>query len=965
MNAHPPRAPGVRQRNWEGTIVSYAGVEPPRPRTVDDLVAIMKDPARYPGPVRAAGSNHSTTACATAPGGTVVDMRGMAAILEHGPDYVRVQAGAQYLAIANALRQKGQQLHINTEIGNLTAGSAACCGTKDGSFGEEPGQICSHVIAVKMVTPSGKPVEITEARHPRLMRLVRSSYGLLGIIYEVTFRVTPLRRLRVRHESYQLERFLRKLPELKERHQSIVLFIFPHIRTVTVELRDYTDDGVPRRRWVWKVRNFFWRDAAPATAHVITRYVPFRRPRAWLMNAASWTLQYGVELLLRGDHTSPPDQIIDYRPQGDVPAYTFSMWAFPADRYPEILRAYVDFCRDHAKEKRYRVNLLTVGYRVAGDGSSLLSYSRDGTIFSLDPVSTGDLGWHEFLRAFNEFSSAHGGIPLLNQTDAVTPVQARRAFGGRLDTLERWRRRFDPEDRLLNPYFAALLHAPPLAAPALAGGSRGSIGPWRPNTTEPATTAPVARRGRKLANFGRNVRFRAERLTPRNEAELLATLAHHAGRRIQAIGSLHSWSPVARADDVVIDLRHFDSVEVAPDGATVTVGGGCRIGRLLRALAADPRELTLPTIGAITKQTIAGAISTGTHGAGASSLSHHVQALRIVTYDAAGHPIARAITQDDPDALRAARCGLGSLGIIVSVTLSCVPAYDVEETPALVSSLRAVVAEAERYPLQLFTIIPYAWQAYVFRRRPVARAAHRPLRARAKAAAYRLHGRGMVDVTMHGLVSVLARVGWGRLTRGFYRRVIPAVALRGVTVTDASERMLTLRHDLYRHVEMEVFVPAAALNNALAIVRHLTDAFAGVRDLPPDVEALLARHAPGALADLGRNRGRYTHHYVIPCRRVLADDTLISMTANGREAYAIGFFSYRGLEPGYTTYCRAIALALVALHGARLHWGKYFPMTHEEAVRDAYPDLARFHAVRARLDAADAFGTAHTRAALG
>jgi FAD/FMN-containing dehydrogenase len=700
---------------------------------------------------------------------------------------------------------------------------------------------------------------------------------------------------------------------------------------------------------VWKVRNFFWRDAAPATAHVITRYMPFRRPRAWLLNAMSWVLQFGVQLVLRGDHTSPPDQIIDYGPQGDFPAYTFSMWAFPSERYPEVLRAYVDFCRDHAREKKYRVNLLTVGYRIARDQSSLLSYSRDGEVLSLDPVSTGDLGWHEFLRAFNEFSSAHGGIPLLNQTDAITPAQARRAFGWRLDRLERWRRRFDPDNRLLNPYFAALLQAQPLTAP-------------RPQAQ--AVPGPAARWGRKFANFGRNVRFRAEPLIPLDEPDLLAMMARHAGRRLSAIGSLHSWSPVARGDDAVVDLRRFDSVKVADDGATVTVGGGCTIGRLLDVLAADPRGITLPTIGAVTKQTIAGAISTGTHGAGESSLSHHVTALRIVTYDAAGAPVAHEIGGNEPDMLRAARCGLGSLGIIVSVTLRCVPAYDVEETLELVRSLPAVLDRKDEFALQMFAIIPYAWQAYVFRRRRVD-PAKRPVRARLGALAYRLHGRVLVDVGMHGMVAGLARLGCGPLTRGVYRWFFPATALRGVTVTDASERVLTLRHDLYRHVEMEVFVPAAALPSALRMVRHLTDAFAGVRDLPPDVEERLARHAPGALADLSRNRGRYTHHYVIPCRRVLADDTLISMTANEGEAYALGFFSYRGVEPGYATYCRAIALALVALHGARLHWGKYFPMSHEEAVRDAYPDLERFRAVRAKLDATDAFGTSHARATLG
>jgi hypothetical protein len=176
---------------------------------------------------------------------------------------------------------------------------------------------------------------------------------------------------------------------------------------------------------------------------------------------------------------------------------------------------------------------------------------------------------------------------------------------------------------------------------------------------------------------------------------------------------------------------------------------------------------------------------------------------------------------------------------------------------------------------------------------------------------------------------------------------------------------LTLRHDLYRHIEMEVFVPAPALLDALRLVKDLTDACAGVRPLPALVEAALAARAPAALEELRGSAGRYTHHYVIPCRRVLADDTLVSMVADGREAWAIGFFSYAGLTPGFQSYCRAVGMALVALHGARLHWGKLFPLTHAEAVRDAYPGLARFRAECARYDPRGTFRNPDVEATLG
>ena len=76
---------------------------------------------------------------------------------------------------------------------------------------------------------------------------------------------------------------------------------------------------------------------------------------------------------------------------------------------------------------------------------------------TLDPVSTADPGWEDFLVAYNEFSSQHGGVPLFNQTKSITPAQARLAFGDRLDRFNKVRKEYDPDDRLLSAYFAGML----------------------------------------------------------------------------------------------------------------------------------------------------------------------------------------------------------------------------------------------------------------------------------------------------------------------------------------------------------------------------------------------------------------------------------------------------------------------------------------------------------------------------
>ncbi len=101
--------------------------------------------------------------------------------------------------------------------------------------------------------------------------------------------------------------------------------------------------------------------------------------------------------------------------------------------------------------------MMNVGYRVNEDASSLLSYSSGGTVMTIDPVSTEDAGWEEFLVAYNDFCSQHGGVPLFNQTNSITRSQVEKAFGERLATFEAYRKRFDPSERLLNEYFRKLL----------------------------------------------------------------------------------------------------------------------------------------------------------------------------------------------------------------------------------------------------------------------------------------------------------------------------------------------------------------------------------------------------------------------------------------------------------------------------------------------------------------------------
>jgi FAD/FMN-containing dehydrogenase len=447
--------PDVTVTNWFGDIVSHPQVVVDA-NSVQDIVNVLTNPDEYPSPVRAVGSNHSTTACGTSEGGTVIRMK-MNRILNVTADSLTVEAGAIHIDMAQALAAQNLQFYVNTEIGNLTAGSAACCGTKDSSFPGEYGQVGSYITGVKMVLPSGDLLEVTDAQ-PELMQLVRSSYGTFGIVYEVTYRIRALLPLAVHHKTYTLAEFVQALPELKALDYAMMYYIFPFDDLITVEFRRYNPgaSGEPNKI-IWPLRNYIWGTSGPKFASDMEQAIADPKIRYGIIDAFNALWRFKLEHIITSDNTVAADEIIRYPDVANDSRYTFSLYAFPEDQFPSVLSDFFGFCRDYYAQKGYRSNLLDVGYRISQDQQSLLSYSWDGPVMTLDPVSTGNPGWNAFIDAYNQFCADRNGKPVFNQTAALTPELAKRAYGDKLATLEQARRQYDPSGRLLNDYFRGML----------------------------------------------------------------------------------------------------------------------------------------------------------------------------------------------------------------------------------------------------------------------------------------------------------------------------------------------------------------------------------------------------------------------------------------------------------------------------------------------------------------------------
>ena len=159
---------------------------------------------------------------------------------------------------------------------------------------------------------------------------------------------------------------------------------------------------------------------------------------------------------------------------------------------------------------------------------------------------------------------------------------------------------------------------------------------------------------------------------PSSEEELAATLRSRylSSERTKTVGAGHSFSGIALTDGHMVSLdgmRSVLSVKRRDDGgADVTVEGGIRLFELNAALEAQ--KLSLENLGATCEQSLAGATATGTHGTGIAlgSLSTQIVSLRVISSNGT---VLTASRSENPALFAAARVGLGSLGVVSTMTV--------------------------------------------------------------------------------------------------------------------------------------------------------------------------------------------------------------------------------------------------------------------------------------------------------
>jgi FAD/FMN-containing dehydrogenase len=423
-------------------------------RRADDIPAILANTKNYPTPVRIVGGDYSQTRCVGGDGGTTVNLSSLGKIIEFGEDEVRCQAGVRVGVLVRALAERGQELPLTPEMGHMTVGAVAVTTLPQASQADGPAQMSALVKELKLITPQGKLMTVTN-RNADLMRVLSSSFGLLGVVSEAVLRVQPLVPVRIEYDVLTLKEFGARFRDIVASPSALRLHMSPFHDQITVERRTPDESLATSRSGIWQIKKSVMRNVLPAFGSTVGSVLAAPGVAGAVVSGVQRALR--ATLPARSVVMHSHEWIRDFPQEAWRSRYTYTLWGFPQAGFPKLLAEYFAFCRSYYKQHNYRCNVVNGASRLHQDRSSLFSVSFQGPMITLEPSSTGDRGWDEFLIDFNDFASALGGVPTFNQSRALKPEHVAKAFGDRVKLFRALRQRTDPLNRLCNSYFAHLL----------------------------------------------------------------------------------------------------------------------------------------------------------------------------------------------------------------------------------------------------------------------------------------------------------------------------------------------------------------------------------------------------------------------------------------------------------------------------------------------------------------------------
>ena len=425
-----------------------------------------------------------------------------------------------------------------------------------------------------------------------------------------------------------------------------------------------------------------------------------------------------------------------------------------------------------------------------------------------------------------------------------------------------------------------------------------------------------------MSNWARNQRCVPDAVhqpASTDEVAGIVRQAHEAGQRVKVIGAGHSFTATAMTDGVMLRLDNMTQIlSVDREAGQVHVQAGATLHDFCREL--HNYGLALPNLGDIDVQSIAGAISTATHGTGSGlgNLATNVVAMRLVN----GKVEIVELNEGDPR-ISIAVVGVGALGVVCEVVLQCVPSFRLhayETIEYLDDLLDDIPSFAESADHAEFFWMPGARRCQVKRNQRTTEDIQRP----GKVAYFR--DKYVAENLAFGTV---CRVGrrWPSLAPRIAKLVSSSVSERDLI--DDSFRVFASPR-LVRFVEMEYGIPLECLPEAVQRVREVTKHLSFPSLFPIEV-------------------------------RVSAADDIALSTGFGRSNGWVAVHQYVGAP--YESYFQQVA-DIMDSYGGRPHWGKMHYLNAAQLC-ERYPRWGEFQELRAALDPDGTFRNEYVDRVLG
>ena len=433
--------------------------------------------------------------------------------------------------------------------------------------------------------------------------------------------------------------------------------------------------------------------------------------------------------------------------------------------------------------------------------------------------------------------------------------------------------------------------------PGLARAARERLIPWH-NWSGGQTCIPDAR------------------VAPATEA-VLGEVIKSARLGVRAVGSSHSFSALVPTDGTLVSLSNFSGL-LGHDAKTLQAEFGA--GTPMSQMGEPLKQIgqALPNMADIDYQTLAGAISTSTHGTGPKfgSYSTNIVGLRMVT---ARGEVIDLDKDHQPQLFNAAKVSLGSLGIITRVRLQNRGAFRlhqkqwVQKTEEVLEDIPRLIKENDHFEFN-----------------PI------------------LHS----DVSLVQIQNettdtrTLAKEGGGDGDK------VGKLAMANTYLRNHPDAQATLLNFLVRHIDFP-----DVIDDSFRVFANVRDQRFNEMEYEVPAEA-----GPACVREILKTIREENLNSYIPLeyRYVKADDIPLSMF-NGRDTCAISVHQYYDMD--YHNYFARIEPIFWKYDG-RPHWGKLHTLNAAQLSK-LYPRFKEFQDIRREMDPTGKFLNGHLRSIFG